>query len=126
MRLKIILLSLALTAAFLFTLNSCGEDCKFVEITTDTLPDAFLGEEYYAKIEYDMTCSYVSKSVKIVDGNLPKGIEMDGAGVFGGVPQELGTDSFTVKTRLCFGTSATEYTDCSEKEKKFAITVREK
>lgn len=120
--------SIGLILAFLLViiLSSCSEDCKFNSITTDQLPDATIGQEYSAKIYYDLTCSYVSKSVETTAGELPPGIDMDGSGELSGIPTETGTYKFTIKMRICFGTNGFDFTDCHDKTKEITLKVKEK
>ena len=108
---------------FSFFLISCSDDCVFSSITTESLPDAVLGQEYSATIEYDITCSYTSKFAEVIEGNLPPGIEMDGSGTFSGIPAKEGSYTFKIKLRICFGSGATGATNCSDKTKEFTITV---
>ncbi len=106
-----------------FFLISCSDDCVFSSITTESLPDAVLEQEYSATIEYDISCSYTSKSAEVIDGNLPQGIEMDGSGTFSGIPTKEGSFTFKINLRICFGSGATGATGCSDKTKEFTIAV---
>ncbi|MFC2129801.1 putative Ig domain-containing protein [Bacteroidota bacterium] len=108
---------------FSFFSISCSDDCVFSSITTESLPDAIIEQEYSAAIEYDISCSYTSKFAEIIEGNLPQGIEMDGSGTFSGIPTTEGSFTFKIKLRICFGSGATGATGCSDKTKEFTITV---
>ena len=120
--------SLALFFSFLLIiiLSACANDCKFNSITTDELPDAIVGQKYSAKIYYDLTCSYASKSVEITSGDLPNGINMDGSGELSGTPTKVGTYHFSITMRICFGTNGFDYTDCHDKSKEITLKVKEK
>ena len=104
-------------------LLSCSDDCVFSSITTESLPDAVLGQEYSSAIEYDISCSYTSKFAEVIEGNLPPGIEMDGSGTFSGIPEKEGSFSFKINLRICFGSGATGATNCTDKTKEFTIAV---
>ncbi|MCK5742834.1 MAG: hypothetical protein KAH48_11490, partial [Chlorobi bacterium] len=75
---KNFLLVIGLMLGVLFV--SCGSDCKFIGISTDDLPDAVVGQEYYVVIEHNSTCSPASKLVQITEGSLPAGLDFDGNG----------------------------------------------
>lgn len=105
-------------------LNSCGEDCNFNSIKTDTLPDAVIGQEYYYKIEALTSCTPASLYIDKTDGSLPKGITLEGTGELTGTPTETGTDTFKVNVRICFGTGAYGPTNCTDKTKVYALKVK--
>lgn len=123
---KFYLFGLLCSFLLIIFLSSCAEDCKFNSITTDELPDAIVGQKYTAKIYYDLTCSYVSKSVENIDGELPPGVNMDGSGEVSGIPTKEGSYKFTIKMQICFGTNGYEFTDCSDKTKEITLKVKEK
>ncbi len=108
-----------------FFFVSCGEDCKFNAITNESLQDGIVGQEYNEQLYYDISCSYASKSVELVKGELPPGIELQGDGKFSGIPTEAGEFAFTVKMRICFSSNGYQYTDCTDRTKEFTITIYE-
>ena len=115
-----------LTAIVLIsTLLSCSEDCKFDGISTSSLPDATLGQDYYYKLQLDASCDIVFRSFVLQDGDLPKGISLESTGAITGTPTETGEFEFTAKAKACFGSNGFEYTGCSEKTKTLILKVSE-
>jgi|GEM_PF-2723562 len=112
-----------LTLIMMFILVSCGNDCKFNEITPDTLVSGKLNTDYSAKIDQSSSCSYTAKKVEVKEGSLPPGITLEGNGVLSGKPTNIGSYTFTVKFEVCFGTSAYGATNCTEKTKSFTIVI---
>ena len=110
-----------------FYMISCGEDCKFISISNESLPDAKINSDYTAQIELNSTCTYNTKStsLKANSGLLPPGISMDASGKFTGKPNQVGKFTFTIEQMVCFGTNGYEATDCQTKSKEFTITVKE-
>ncbi len=106
----------------IFTI-SCADDCKFNSIVTDTLPDGTNGTEYYYKLELDMSCSAPFRSFEITDGDIPKGMTLETSGELMGAPTEAGTFTFKIKARVCFGSSAYGYIDCTDKTKEFSLKI---
>lgn len=73
-----------------------GSESIPLEITTSTLPEAAVGENYNAQLE----ASGGSGSYRwsIVSGSLPAGLELDSRpGIISGIPTQGGTFDFTVK-----------------------------
>ena len=105
-------------------LVSCGNDCEFIGIATDDLPDAVLGQEYSAVIEHNSTCSPASKLVQITEGQLPAGLDFNGNGTISGIPTEVIESEFEIMYRVCFGTGSFGPTGCTDKYKTFTINVK--
>lgn len=90
-----------------------GVDCYTVlggyppNITTKSLPDGVLGDEYSQKLAADG-----SKSIKwsIADGTLPDGLKLDDStGAISGTPTKIGKWTFTVKATNSLGENTHEY-----------------
>jgi hypothetical protein len=108
-----------------FTLTGCSKECEFVAIKTDSLPDGTIGQEYYYELEFETNCAIVHKEIEIKEGKLPKGLELKFSGEFMGTPEETGVFNFNITARVCFGSGGFGYTDCSDKEKNFSLTINQ-
>ncbi len=75
-------------------------------ITTETLPDAKVGEYYYQHISHSNSVD----SWDIVSGSLPEGLELSEYGDLVGTPQESGTFTFTIRASNAAGTASKEFT----------------
>lgn len=120
MKLSKIFSTILFSIVFLF---ACANDCQLNKITPDTLPNAKLGLDYSAKIEQSSSCSFNTKKVEVISGQLPPGILMEGNGVISGKATNIGSYTFEVKFEVCFGTSAYGATDCKDLKKSYTITV---
>jgi Putative Ig domain len=81
---------------------------------TEELPWAAIGAGYSANIEVqvDGRCPHADASLSVVDGALPRGLQLEG-NVFTGVPREPGTFHFRVRAANI----------CSAAEREFSLLV---
>lgn len=108
----------------IFLLIGCGNDCKFNDISTNSLPNGKVGQAYSAKIEHNSTCTPTFKECNITSGSLPPGLDINIAdGVITGIPTSYGSYKFTADYKVCFGTGTASATDCSEKTKELTINI---
>jgi hypothetical protein len=109
-----------------FTFVSCGNNCKFNDISTTSLPNGKVGQAYTARIEHNSTCTPTYKECDITTGSLPPGLNMNIAdGEITGTPTSSGSYKFTVDYKVCFGTGTASATDCTDKTKEFTINIGE-
>jgi len=121
---NIILLKFGLFFIISILTVSCGEDCKFNSILTDTLPDGTVGEKYYYKIELGTSCSAPYKKVELSEGDLPKGLILETSGELVDTPTVAGIYTFKIKARICFGSNGFEYIDCTDKTKELTLKIK--
>ena len=94
--------------------NSEGSDTKTLRIsvkegdakpkiitTSAVLPKGIVGEAYSASITAE---GGTPITFKLIDGKLPKGLELSSAGAIYGMPTEEGSESFMVRASNSYGT----------------------
>lgn len=121
---NIAILRYAMLITLLLFSFSCAEDCKFNSIITESLPDGIVGTEYYYRIELENSCSAPYRKIELKSGELPPGITLETSGEFIGTPTQIGTYTFVIKARVCFGSNGFEYIDCMDKTKEFTIKIK--